>query len=345
MGESNGAQSAGDVADTNKKSMISRSAYWRVERSWELASKRLDELGMDVLVRIFNEVPEALGMFPFGAGLDDEALPIREKLSKSPAVHAHARLIMREVGNCVSGLNDMELLVPRLRSLGRFHGSFGIQQVHYSLFFKHLLAAVRDALGPEQFDEHTEEAWRIVEASITTVMSQPTALLQAEPLKGWDMAMAAACTYAAVFTPFRLAGLSARVAVLDYFLTMMDIVMAGLLLLELLGTWFMIKFGIRGRRQMQRRGKQMPWLLSSFEKVIKRLKMDQSVTWPMMDATVLMSFFLQNIYHFVYGGIDWNIRVLPYYLLTMTTNTPQQCQRVLLGVHWTHALGLLRLAL
>lgn len=298
---------------------IPESASWRVERSWQLLSDRLEELGVEFIVRLFDEFPHLLGLFPFGttvassAALADRSAKVdevaeaaarrRKALRTSSVVKNHARLVMGAVGNCVAGLSDVEALVPHLRALGRMHEGVGVQPAHYDAFFRILLGTVKDFLGPEEWTEETQGAWSLAQSSIATVMKQPAAQLESDILDAWGTLMAGACAYMAVVSPYQLAGFGAQNSVINSILCHLDGAVAVCCALEIFG-----------------------WIaaINRRTNILHSLRMDCLVAWPLLDTAILLSYPLQNI-HRIFLSAEPQLEVQA-------------------GVHWSHFFGLIRLA-
>uniref|UniRef100_A0A7S4N6D6 Globin domain-containing protein n=1 Tax=Odontella aurita TaxID=265563 RepID=A0A7S4N6D6_9STRA len=313
-------------------SLVADSAMSRVERSWDIIANDIDAFGINFLARMFLEVPEALALFPFArnpdgtvgvAGVDvsdfgslDPAI-LRKVLSESKPVVAHSRLVTKEVGRCVLGLHDMDVIVPRLRSLGRMHSASGVQPQHYDIFFRNLIETVRDALGPERWTEEIEEAWRSVHSTLTALMKKPADLaLDAEMPGRWVMMSAVAGAYMAVATPLRLAGFAGRVHTLNVIMSVVDAAAVSVFAMELVGQAFLsgVKLPKLEREQRARQIKELRQgglrksvfnrtastaasnmkfgLKLRIIRILKCLGIDQAIAWPVTDSITLCSFLL-----------------------------------------------------
>ena len=110
---------------------------------------------------------------------------------------------MRVVGTCVAGLTSIEDLVPRLRNVGATNKVVGVQNMHYDILYRQLIRAIREEVGPEHWDEETEDAWEQAYLSITDLIKRPSKRLETEPLRGWGAVVLTACVYFCIVTPFR----------------------------------------------------------------------------------------------------------------------------------------------
>lgn len=341
---------------------IPESVCCRVEQSWDQISENLEEVGLNFLLRLFRENPELLSLLPYGrAYLDSTDSNVRaKKLKECPQLRIHAIHVMTAVGNIVSGLDDIDRLVPALRALGKSHHRAGILDEHYKKLFKHLSNAIREKIGPSCWDKETAEAWEVVYFALASILTRPTTLFQAEPIAGWHGCIVLACLYFVVITPFRLAGFSVQIGYLEAILFVFDTVAVTCFFLDLCSGWLLEWIKVKpitdNRKDCYRKWR---WLrkgpgplrrhLDSMlvaaknhsARAIRSVEMDQWVPWPFVDILVLMSFPLQNSYllnqylktTFGEEGAP-KLSVLPVTSMT----------RVHAGVPWTYAFGLIRLA-
>lgn len=68
------------------------------------------------------------------------------------------RKLMTMIGMVVNSLNRMETILPTVRSLGRRHSSYGVEEQHYDTVGAALLWTLRQGLG-EAFTLEVETAW------------------------------------------------------------------------------------------------------------------------------------------------------------------------------------------
>ncbi len=307
---------------------ISNEKISRVEKSWYIISNRIGEVGLKVFLRMFQEYPELIQLFPFGEDDIDQTKGTLILNNRTKAhVRAHATAVMRVVGTSVAGLTSLEELVPRLRQVGTTHKTVGVQNMHYDILFRHLMRAIRDEVGPENWDQETEDAWDQAFTSISDLIKRPSTRLETEPLRGWGIVMLVACVYFMFMTPFRLAGFLYGRPRMMTLLNILDGIAALVLAIDL--TIDIVQSRLRGRRSEVPGGESRPsqdqrgilfgkYLRLSVVKMLHLYRMDRWVPWPSMDVKVLLSFPLQ--WMFVRGSI---------------------CSQV--GLHWTQLFGLLRL--
>ena len=96
-----------------------------------------------------TDFPALSTLFPFG----DKGLSY-DQLLVDPLVRAHGTRVMQTVGTAVDGLDDIDLLVPKLKELATRHIAYGVtKQPHFSarqaLAGATLHAQVEEGLGKE----------------------------------------------------------------------------------------------------------------------------------------------------------------------------------------------------
>jgi len=289
-----------------------------VERSWYLISDRIGDVGLKFFLRMFDEHPDLIRLFPFS---EDSVHPQTGKLvlnARTEAhVRAHATAVMRVVGTCVAGLTSIEDLIPRLRHVGETHKTVGVQSLHYDILYRSLVRAIREEVGPQNWDEETEDAWEEAYRSITDLIKRPSKRLETEPLRGWGLMLMMACAYFALVTPFRFAGFLYGNEDAVILLNVLDGIGALILALDLaIDLMF-------SQLRINRFGKSSPVFRAlnqqrrSLVRWLQAHNMDRWVPWPSMDLKVLLSFPLQ-------------------WLFVRTSICAQ------LGLHWTQLFGLIR---
>lgn len=90
----------------------------------------------------------------------------------------------------VDGLDDIELLLPRLEALGRRHIDYGATAKHYDAVGAALLWTLQQGLG-EAWNAAAEAAWRDAYALVSRVMQNAAAeVMQAPASKAGGLAPA-----------------------------------------------------------------------------------------------------------------------------------------------------------
>ena len=73
-------------------------------------------------------------------------------------MRGQGRKFMTMLHLIVSGLHDLDQLLPSLQELGRRHRDYGVREVHYETVRAALRWALRQGLG-ERFTPDVEQAW------------------------------------------------------------------------------------------------------------------------------------------------------------------------------------------
>lgn len=315
---------------------VSNEKISRVEKSWYIISNRIGEVGLKFFLRMFDEYPELVQLFPFGDDIDPKSGKLILNARTMAHVRAHATAVMRVVGTSVAGLTSIDDLIPRLRQVGSTHKMVGVQSMHYDILFRHLMKAIREEVGPDNWDQETEDAWDQAFTSISDLIKRPSARLETEPLRSWGLVILSACTYFMVVTPFRFAGFLYGRPRMVILLNALDGLGALVLLMDLLVYLIQSKLSVRrvivedeiptgDRRMLFQKTKSFHKstrniILNRRNSLVKKLqsfRLNRWVPWPSMDIKVLLSFPLQ--YMIVRGSI---------------------CSQV--GLHWTQLIGLIR---
>ena len=71
----------------------------------------------------------------------------------------------------ISGLDDLEKIIPALQQLGRSHANFGVEDAHYAMVGEALIWALEQSLG-DTFTEEIWDAWAETYRLLSTVMRE-----------------------------------------------------------------------------------------------------------------------------------------------------------------------------
>lgn len=82
-------------------------------------------------------------------------------------IKEQGRKLMVMIGAAVSGLNNLEKLVPVVQDLGRRHVDYGVQDKHYATVGTALIWTLEKGLGPD-FTPEVKAAW----VEVYTVLSE-----------------------------------------------------------------------------------------------------------------------------------------------------------------------------
>jgi hemoglobin-like flavoprotein len=100
--------------------------------------------------RLFEIAPQVRGLFP---------ADLREQKRKLMAMLAMA----------VGGLNDLETVIPKVKTLGARHVAYGATAAHYEIVGEALLWTLERGLG-EAFTPEVRSAWTNVYRVLATTM-------------------------------------------------------------------------------------------------------------------------------------------------------------------------------
>ena len=79
------------------------------------------------------------------------------------------RRLMTMISAAVHGLDDLESIVPAVRSLGIRHVAYGVEPEHYETVGAALLWTLQQGLG-DDFTEDAREAWAAVYGQLSSTM-------------------------------------------------------------------------------------------------------------------------------------------------------------------------------
>ncbi|XP_069118623.1 neuroglobin-like [Argopecten irradians] len=123
-----------------------------IQKSWAqfTSSGSLADIGTPMFVKLFTDYPDVKTIFSFmkegGGSIESEA------------VREHVEGVMGVVGTAVEAIDNLEGLVPTVRSLGAKHYTYGAQTAHLGPVGECLLHAMEKQLK-DNFDSATKTAW------------------------------------------------------------------------------------------------------------------------------------------------------------------------------------------
>ena len=97
-----------------------------------------------------------------------EADPTLKPLFKGDIEQQSAKLTAM-ITAAVSRLDDLDILVPILESLGKRHVGYGVKPEHYQTVGAALIKTLQQGLGQE-FTDETKHAWTVVYGVMADVM-------------------------------------------------------------------------------------------------------------------------------------------------------------------------------
>lgn len=103
--------------------------------------------------KLFELDPELKPLFPTG----------------EEAMKSQGNKLMTMLGAAVTGLSDLDALIPVLEDLGKKHVGYNVKESHYDTVGAALLATLEAGLG-DDFTLEVKEAWTSVYGTMSSVM-------------------------------------------------------------------------------------------------------------------------------------------------------------------------------
>jgi hypothetical protein len=128
-------------------------------------SRQLDEIGVEIFLRIFEIAPETRDAFPMFRRISE-----RSMLVSNVVFRCHARRFVRAVQSVVDNIDLLDMVArPNLELLGRRHRDFTGFKPSYLRAFETAMEDVwRHQLGRRRFGPTSRRAWRKVFKMITS---------------------------------------------------------------------------------------------------------------------------------------------------------------------------------
>jgi len=147
--------------------------------SVQLSWTHLKEIGTPIVgeyfcKKILEISPEIRELFPPSVrcryrdwSTDEEEDELN--LASSPALRRLFGRVIDAVGSAVSGMQDMNKMVPALTELGLRHVNYNVKEEHFQVFEKALMLTLREGLG-DLFTKEVEFAWNMAFNFMTATM-------------------------------------------------------------------------------------------------------------------------------------------------------------------------------
>jgi hemoglobin-like flavoprotein len=84
-------------------------------------------------------------------------------------IRQQGQMLMSMIGAAVSGLKNLDTLVPVVRGLGARHAGYGVRDEHYAIVGGALLWTLEQGLG-EKFTAEVRDAWAAAYGLLADVM-------------------------------------------------------------------------------------------------------------------------------------------------------------------------------
>jgi hemoglobin-like flavoprotein len=95
--------------------------------------------------------------------------PTARELFRTTDMFAQRQKLLQTLGFAVSGLDNLDLLMPTVEDLGRRHAGYGVTEAHYDSLGAALLWALEQRLG-RAWTPAVAAAWTEVYGLLSTVM-------------------------------------------------------------------------------------------------------------------------------------------------------------------------------
>ncbi|XP_011670834.2 uncharacterized protein LOC763287 isoform X2 [Strongylocentrotus purpuratus] len=136
-----------------------------VQKSWKTIGQDPTKHGSVMFAKLITDNPHVGKLFPFGSmNLSYDQLLANKDLG------AHGKRIIDTIGVAVSGLDDLELLIPILQDLAKRHVGYNVTKQHFKPVGGALIHALRQGLG-SRFTPELEAAWTAVYSVVADTMS------------------------------------------------------------------------------------------------------------------------------------------------------------------------------
>lgn len=128
-----------------------------IRSSWEKVLPNKKDHGELLFHKVFQIAPHLKDLFPFGSDLAD------------PKFTEHALNVMNAIDLAVQNLDNPDVLIPKLKALGRAHAMFDLTETEFGYVGQALLSVLEEGLG-DAFSPKLKAAWVATYAIITDVM-------------------------------------------------------------------------------------------------------------------------------------------------------------------------------
>lgn len=122
-----------------------------VQNSSQLIRKTTEEFSMAFYQELFKANPRVKQLFL--SNIEDQVLKFAQVFEL-----------------LVASLNRVESLLPALKSLGKRHANYGVQEHHYEVVGRALIATLKRSLG-QHFNSEVETAWLKTYGLVTLIMT------------------------------------------------------------------------------------------------------------------------------------------------------------------------------
>ncbi|XP_071963283.1 neuroglobin-like [Antedon mediterranea] len=125
-----------------------------ITNSWTDFTENFESNGATIFIRLFDQNPELILLFPFGKRERTDA-----ELKRHPLFKRHVRGVMNTINTAVNNIDNLSIIFPTLKQLGKKHQKYGVKPAFFTAVENALVYALGQALQDACTNDH-EQAWR-----------------------------------------------------------------------------------------------------------------------------------------------------------------------------------------
>ncbi|KAL4237617.1 hypothetical protein ACF0H5_002331 [Mactra antiquata] len=134
-----------------------------VTESWKEISKDLDQVGIQMFMRLFESHPDVQDVFAPFKGMS------AEDLSQSNQLRSHAMRVLGTVDKCLANIHEPGKVITTLHDLGARHVMYTAKVDYMDLIGPQFIWAIQPVMG-DQWTSEMEQAWSDLFKLIAHVM-------------------------------------------------------------------------------------------------------------------------------------------------------------------------------
>lgn len=138
-----------------------------ISKSWKAIARAMEQTGVSMFVRLFQENEELLNLF-----VKFRHLKTRESQSESKELAEHANTVMSTIDESIMSLENPDYCIDFLHNVGKMHRKVdGFKGEYFWKLEEPFLAAVQETLG-DRYTENMETIYKItIHFILETVIS------------------------------------------------------------------------------------------------------------------------------------------------------------------------------
>lgn len=140
---------------------------FNISKSWKAIARAMEQTGVSMFVRLFQENEELLNLFE-----KFRHLKTRESQSESKELAEHANTVMSTIDESIMSLENPDYCIDFLHNVGKMHRKVnGFKGEYFWKLEEPFLAAVQETLG-DRYTENMETIYKItIHFILETVIS------------------------------------------------------------------------------------------------------------------------------------------------------------------------------